>query len=90
MRHSPEALAAMVKEDLRQGLVTVMCPKCGITAGVLPNSDTWHAPCGGIRMRPVDPQAAQRLKTAARVRRHRAARQLRDPAESVTAPKSDG
>lgn len=79
-RHPPEALAVLVEQDRKLGLVTVACPKCGITAGVLPNSGTWHPPCGGVRMRPADPAIAKRMRqekiraqTLSRVRRHRAA-----------------
>lgn len=81
-RHSPEDLATMVAQDRALGLITVACPQCGITAGVLPNSDTWHAPCFGARMQPVDPkqrQARDKIRVRERVRKYRA-RVSPDPA----------
>lgn len=62
-------VAAAVAEDRRLGLVTVRCPRCGITAGVLPGSATWHAHCGGVRMVPVDPEGAARMVQQAGQRR---------------------
>lgn len=68
-------VAATVAEDYRLGLVTVACPKCGTTAGILPASIAWHAKCSGVRMLPVDPEAAAaaraRAKATARKRRWR-------------------
>ena len=65
-----------VKSDFSAGLVTVTCPRCGITAGIFPGSDAWHVPCRGARMVPVDPTSAARLLWRARKRRYYRSRTL--------------
>ncbi len=60
--------ADLIAVDQALGLVTVRCPRCERTCGVLPGSATWHARCG-VRMVPVDPESAARLQKRARERR---------------------
>jgi len=59
-----------VKDDHAAGLVTVACPRCGITAGILPGSIAWHSRCQGVRMVAVDPASATQMRDLARKRRY--------------------
>jgi len=69
MNGAPEELAAIVAHDRCLDLIAVRCPKCGVTCGVLPGAEAWHARCDGARMEPVDPASAARLLKRARDRR---------------------
>ncbi len=60
--HLPPGEQEIVEADRLLGLVTVRCPRCGLTAGILPSAVAWHARCAWARMRPVDPSAATRLR----------------------------
>jgi hypothetical protein len=86
MRPLAEELAAIVAQDCNLKLVTVVCPKCKVTAGILPVSIAWHSRCGGVRMVPTDPEAAARMaKQAGQRRRMRDyMRRRRDRAKHLT------
>ncbi len=82
----PPGEQEVVEADQRLGLVTVRCPRCGRTVGILPGSAAWHARCGGARMRPVDPEAAAKLRRRRKMRgymrRRRTRRGLTNGAEN--------
>lgn len=79
----PVQMSDMVQQDSALGLVTVICPKCGCTAGVLPGSDTWHSRCDGVRMEPVDPQRAEVMRKRAQHRMQETRRRERRRGVSV-------
>lgn len=87
MTRTQEELTTLIAEDRELGLVTVACPKCGVTAGVLPSSDTWHATCdGALRMLPASSEGAKRMEQARE--RLKKARQRSRPPIKGTRPKT--
>ncbi len=90
MPHNSTTGADPLAADQALGLVTVACPKCGVTCGVLPGSDAWHGRCDGARMLPVDPTSAARLLANARQRRWRRQDPLRPSTFQAKNPASTG
>ncbi len=43
----PQTSPELVAQNLSLGLLTVQCPRCGVTCGILPDSVAWQARCGG-------------------------------------------